>query len=99
MFPPMNEMTKQGYDLQFGVHVIGHYYLTKLLLPALQAAGSTGHKARIVNLSSMAEALAPSDGISFATLTDGPARNKMNPVSLYQQSKGVRARLSAISSF
>lgn len=91
MFPPMEELTKEGYDLQFGLHVIGYYYITKLLLPALRAAGTTGHKARIVNISSMAQGQAPKGGIVFASLTDGPARQKMNPVSLYQQSKAVCA--------
>ena len=35
MTPPVEETTAQEYDLQFGVNVLGHYYLTQLLLPLL----------------------------------------------------------------
>ncbi|KAH9913272.1 uncharacterized protein B0H18DRAFT_888611 [Fomitopsis serialis] len=89
MFPPMSELTKQGQDLQFGVNVIGHYYLTKLLLPAMLATVSneTGGKARVVNTSSSAMLLAPSGGINYDTLVDGPARRKFDNVKLYQQAK------------
>ena len=35
MAPPVALLTRQQYDLQFGVNVIGHFYLTQLLLPVL----------------------------------------------------------------
>ncbi|KAH9920288.1 uncharacterized protein B0H18DRAFT_957123 [Fomitopsis serialis] len=71
------------------VNVIGHYYLTKLLLPAMLATVSneTGGKARVVNTSSSAMLLAPSGGINYDTLVDGPARRKFDNVKLYQQAK------------
>ena len=35
MLPPIEQLTADGYDLQFGTNVLGHYYLTTLLLPTL----------------------------------------------------------------
>ena len=32
MVPDMGDMTKQGYDLQFGTNVLGHHYLIRLLV-------------------------------------------------------------------
>ncbi|TRM59507.1 hypothetical protein BD626DRAFT_559481 [Schizophyllum amplum] len=34
---PRRTATAQGYDLQFGANVLGHFYLTTLLLPLMQA--------------------------------------------------------------
>jgi NAD(P)-dependent dehydrogenase (short-subunit alcohol dehydrogenase family) len=45
--------TKDGFETQIGVNHLGHYLLTELLLPVLQAtAVSSSSGARIVNLSS-----------------------------------------------
>ena len=35
MLPPIDQLTGDGYDLQFGTNVLGHYYITTLLLPTL----------------------------------------------------------------
>lgn len=43
-------MTKSGFELAFGVNHVGHFLLTKLLMPQLTAAGD----ARVVNVSSKA---------------------------------------------
>ena len=40
--------TSEGHEMQFGTNHLGHFFLTCLLVPALEAAG----QARIVNLSS-----------------------------------------------
>ncbi|KAJ7695142.1 NAD-P-binding protein [Mycena rosella] len=55
MFPPWEKTTVDGYDLQFGTNVLGHFYLTKLLLPQLIAGAqsSSDGKARVINTSSM----------------------------------------------
>jgi hypothetical protein len=34
-------LTDHGYDLQFGTNVLGHFYFTTLVLPALLAAAVT----------------------------------------------------------
>jgi NAD(P)-dependent dehydrogenase (short-subunit alcohol dehydrogenase family) len=108
MAPPVEQVTPQGYDLQFGTNVLGalshncqgttqpnfflgHFYFTKLLIPALLAgAGSSPDgKARIVNTSSSASLFV--GGVDFNTLKDTPARKKRTPEMLYSQSKLVCA--------
>ena len=44
------KVTKQGYEVCFGVNFLGHFVLTMLLLPTMKA---TGQPARIVNVSSV----------------------------------------------
>ncbi|KAK7034767.1 short-chain alcohol dehydrogenase [Paramarasmius palmivorus] len=87
MVPPLEQLTKQGYDLQFGTNVIGHYLLTKRLLPLLieGAKSSPDHKARIVNTSSSAQMF--TNTIDFATIKDGPARRKAGNGKMYMYSK------------
>ncbi|KZW00347.1 NAD(P)-binding protein [Exidia glandulosa HHB12029] len=55
MFPDISLLTADRYDLQIGTNMLGHFYLTKLLMPALKAG-----KARIVNLSSIVTLYMPS---------------------------------------
>ncbi|OJA14188.1 hypothetical protein AZE42_06507 [Rhizopogon vesiculosus] len=56
MFPPVDLLTTDGYDLQFGTNVLGHFYFTKLLLPALIATAKSApdSKARVITTSSSA---------------------------------------------
>lgn len=94
---PSLQFTKHGHDVQFGTNVLGHFYLTQLLVPMLIASAKTAPdgsgKARIVNLSSSAHYFAPfaNDGgpVNYDTLFDGPARDKFDIGLLYQQSKAV----------
>jgi len=46
--------TKEGYEIQFGTNHMGHFLLTKLLLPTLESTAKTAPPGtvRIVNLSS-----------------------------------------------
>jgi len=53
--------TKQGFEQQIGVNHIGHFYLTKLLLPSLKAAGTTENPSRLVAVSSMAHTFGAMD--------------------------------------
>jgi len=93
---PLDQVTIHGHDMQFGTNVIGHFYLTQLLLPTLiaTAQSSPDHHVRVVNVSSGAHWIAPSPGIGgpilYDTLVDGPTRTKYgDQMGLYAQSKAV----------
>ncbi|KAI0028223.1 hypothetical protein K488DRAFT_59156 [Vararia minispora EC-137] len=95
--PGIGPQTTQGYDIQFGVHVLGHYFLTMLLMPTLlrTAKGEisgTPRPVRVVSVSSDAhEMTAPSRGIVWESLEKGdaaiPVRKKLQGHRLYGQSK------------
>ncbi|KAJ6576413.1 hypothetical protein DFH09DRAFT_1149262 [Mycena vulgaris] len=92
MMPPVEATTANGYDLSFGTNVLGHFYLTKLLLPLLiQTAGITEEPTRVVNTSSGSHYLAMHD---FNTFKDGPARRKLNLMQIYGQSKWANVTFS-----
>ncbi|KAF8758732.1 NAD-P-binding protein [Rhizoctonia solani] len=72
MMPPVEQRTSDGYDLQFGTNVLGHYFFTVLLLPTLihtakNSPLANGH-ARVINTSSSAVYFAPKTGIAWETL-------------------------------
>lgn len=58
--------TKDGYEIQFGTNHMGHFLLTKLLLPAVSLAAETADpgSVRIVNLSSIGH-MASVNGINL----------------------------------
>jgi len=86
MAPPMDALTSEGYDLTFGINVLGHFYFTQLLLPTLIATAKTSPdgKARIVNTASSAHLFFKVD---LGAIKDGPARRKLSRNALYAQSK------------
>jgi NAD(P)-dependent dehydrogenase (short-subunit alcohol dehydrogenase family) len=86
MAPPIEQLTADGYDLQFGTNVLGHFYFTTLLLPLLLAGTKTSGDgtARVVNVSSSGHILS---NLDFNTFKDGPARVKAGTEMLYFQSK------------
>lgn len=88
MMPSVHQTTEQGYDLQFGTNVLGHYYFTTLLLPALLEGVKTSGDgtARVVNTSSSGHMF---KAVDFNALKDGPARRRLGKVFLYVQSKYV----------
>lgn len=95
MAPPVDQRTADGYDLQFGTNVLGHYFLTSLLLPTLihtakNSPVAQGH-ARVVNTSSMGAFWAPKGGIIWEALgtdTDSAqACKKLGTNWLYCHSK------------
>jgi NAD(P)-dependent dehydrogenase (short-subunit alcohol dehydrogenase family) len=53
MFTPAGK-TAEGFELQFGVNHLGHFLLTTLLLPQLQAAADAPGDARVITLTSEA---------------------------------------------
>ena len=87
MSPPLASLTRQNYDLQFGVNVLGHFYLTQLLHPVLLAtAKATGQKTRVLSYTC---ATAPVARIDYTTLMNGPARRRCSMAHLHKQSKLV----------
>ncbi|KAG6916435.1 hypothetical protein DXG01_006763 [Tephrocybe rancida] len=86
MNPPLEGITADGYDLQFGTNVLGHYYFTKLLLPTLisTAQTSSDKHVRVLTTSSVTHYFGSLD---FNTFKDGPARRKRPVYKLYAQSK------------
>lgn len=95
MAPPVDQKTSDGYDLQFGTHVLGHYFFTTLLLPTLIHTAkysplAHGH-ARVINTSSSAVYFMPKSGIVYDTLSPdqegAQACEKVGTQVLYAQSK------------
>ncbi len=76
-YPVKQQLTQDGFELQFGVNYLGHFLLTQLLLPGLQ----DNHDARIIHLSSIMHNLGRIDFSSFK------GRPKYSGVAAYGQSK------------
>ncbi|KAJ7617248.1 NAD(P)-binding protein [Roridomyces roridus] len=73
---PTDMLTKQGYDLQFGTNVLGHFFFTELLLPALTKSYEQSKvPARIITTSSAGHQMAPGSGMDVASLKGGPERD------------------------
>ncbi|KAJ7896597.1 NAD-P-binding protein, partial [Mycena leptocephala] len=96
MVSPPEMLTAQGHDLQFGTNVIGHFFLTELLMPALtKSHQETKIPARVLNTSSTGHQFAPGNGIEFVSLKGSPERDAwvkaagsiMGPWRLYGESK------------
>ena len=89
MGPPIEQLTADGYDLQWGTNVVGHFYFTELLMSALLAGAQTSpdKHARVVTTSSSGAYL---DTLHWETFKDSPERRKKSTQALYHQSKHVR---------
>ncbi|KAJ6576437.1 NAD-P-binding protein [Mycena vulgaris] len=94
--PGIGPQTAQGYDVQFGVHVLGHYFLTLLLMPTLlrTAKGEVSGmpcRVRVVSVSPDAHEMTAKQGIVWESIQKGdaalPARKKLTGTRLYGQSK------------
>jgi len=86
MTPPVEQLAADGYDLQFGTNVLGHFYFTKLLLPTLVSTAKTsadGH-VRVLTVASSGHMFGK---LNFNTFKDGPARKALGSNLLYTQSK------------
>ncbi|KAF7314381.1 NAD-P-binding protein [Mycena kentingensis (nom. inval.)] len=79
--PAVGPLTQQGYDIQFGVHVLGHYLLTTLLMPTIlsTAHGDISRKStrvRVVWVSSDGhEITAPKQGVNIVQKGDASLLN------------------------
>jgi NAD(P)-dependent dehydrogenase (short-subunit alcohol dehydrogenase family) len=80
--PPKRLETADGFELQFGTNVLGHFALTALLMPALQlAADTSGSRPRVVTVASIAH---KRGDLNFDDLQS--TRN-YSPTKAYAQSK------------
>jgi NAD(P)-dependent dehydrogenase (short-subunit alcohol dehydrogenase family) len=82
MAPPQRKETKDGFELQFGTNVLGHFALTGLLMPALQhTAALEKQRPRVVTVASIAH---KKGRIGFDDLQ---STKQYAPMKAYQQSK------------
>jgi NAD(P)-dependent dehydrogenase (short-subunit alcohol dehydrogenase family) len=82
MAPPKRLQTADGFELQFGTNVLGHFLLTALLMPALeQAAAESAERPRIVTLASIAHKR------GHLNFDDLQSTKSYSPMRAYQQSK------------
>ncbi|CAB3774765.1 oxidoreductase [Paraburkholderia humisilvae] len=82
MAPSRRIETADGFELQFGTNVLGHFALTALLLPALEmAAHRSPNRPRVVTIASIAHKRGRLD------FDDLQATRHYRPMSAYRQSK------------
>jgi NAD(P)-dependent dehydrogenase (short-subunit alcohol dehydrogenase family) len=82
MAVPRRTLTADGFEMQFGTNVLGHFALTGLLWPAIQrAATETTEAPRIVTIASIAHKRTHLD------LEDLQSSRSYSPMRAYQQSK------------
>jgi len=78
---PRRTETTDGFEMQFGTNVLGHFALTGLLLPALERASTSLAHSRIVTIASIAHKRGRLD-------LDGlQSTRSYSPGKAYQQSK------------
>ena len=82
MAPKKRLETADGFELQFGTNVLGHFALTMLMMPALaRAVQSPSQRPRVVTIASIAH----KDGrLNFDDLQ---STKKYSPMGAYRQSK------------
>jgi NAD(P)-dependent dehydrogenase (short-subunit alcohol dehydrogenase family) len=68
-------LTKDGIESQFGTNHVGHFLLTRTLMPSILKAGKG---ARIVNVSSVAHVDTPPKGIDFDAITNSDEKAMTN---------------------
>jgi NAD(P)-dependent dehydrogenase (short-subunit alcohol dehydrogenase family) len=82
MAPPRRLQTADGFELQFGTNVLGHFALTALLMPALeQAAVASPDRPRVVTIASIAHKR------GYLNFDDLQSTRSYSPMKAYQQSK------------
>lgn len=82
MAPPKRLETADGFELQFGTNVLGHFALTALLMPAMeQAATGSSDRPRVVTIASIAHKQGQID------FNDLQSTRQYSPMQAYRQSK------------
>ncbi|KAF7308854.1 hypothetical protein MKEN_01085300 [Mycena kentingensis (nom. inval.)] len=92
MMPPIEAMTTDGYDLQFGTNVLGPFHFTQQLLPSLLAGAKSAHGARVVNTASGMHLM---NKLDFKIILDEKQRKKAGQQPLYALSKFAVVTYSA----
>ena len=77
------EQTPHGFEKQFGINHLGHFLLTHLLLPKIEATAKAKTEARIIMVSSGAHKR--TEGIHFDDLQW--TKRKFDPIKPYAESK------------
>ncbi|PSR73937.1 hypothetical protein PHLCEN_2v10244 [Hermanssonia centrifuga] len=95
MIPPIEDLTADGYDLQFGVDVLGHFFLTQLLLPLLLSTASSDsnptRKVRVITTSSLGHLFTP---MNFEALLDRSSSGGEGEEAAYEEKvKKVREKM------
>ncbi|KAH8881862.1 short-chain dehydrogenase [Thozetella sp. PMI_491] len=100
LVPPPGSTTKQGLELQLGVHCVGPFLLTRLLEDTLKrtAAKAAEGEVRIVWVSSMGATISEKGGMDLANLDyhddkSGLAKYQISKVGMYWLSGGFGDRL------
>lgn len=92
------DKTEEGFEIQLGTNHVGHFLLTKLLLPTLQKTVARAHAqvivpdVRIVSLSSVAHAMSP---VSFEEITSTPSLLGVSTWHRYGASKAANIFFAA----
>jgi len=83
MAPPKRQVTKDGFELQFGTNVLGHFALTCELMPALLLGREAllEDAPRVVTLASIAHKR------GWLNFEDLQSERKYSPMGAYEQSK------------
>jgi NAD(P)-dependent dehydrogenase (short-subunit alcohol dehydrogenase family) len=82
MAPRRRVETAEGFELQFGTNVLGHFALTGMLLPALEmAARASSERPRVVTVASIAH---KTGRLHFDDLQ---STRRYGPMTAYRQSK------------
>lgn len=70
MTPPQGSTTVQGYELQLGTNVLGHFLFIHFLTPLLKQTAKTSprNSVRVVWVSSMSVDFAPKPAIDFSNM-------------------------------
>ena len=93
MVPPVDQLTAQKFDLQFGTNVLGHLLFIQLLYPLLVSTTTPADPSRIVWVaSSMQYYFKPP--IKYNLITDTEERKREDPWNLYMQSKFATVQLA-----
>jgi len=95
MIPPVDQLTAQKFDLQFGTNVLGHLLFIQLLYPLLVSTTTPADPNRIVWVaSSMQYYFNPP--LKYDWIADTEVRRKQDPWSLYAQSKFATVQLAYV---